>query len=50
MDIQTNPGLTKDQNKWLEFTKSLILWQKRYDIDIEFTTTSIELDDLLITL
>ena len=49
-EIQSKPAITTEQNKWLEFTKSLLLWQKRYDIDIEFAPTSIELDDFLITL
>jgi hypothetical protein len=48
--LQTLPGLTPEQNRWLEFSKSLLHWQKRYDIDIEFMNIPIKTDDYSISL
>ncbi|MBI9047843.1 MAG: hypothetical protein JEZ00_00370 [Anaerolineaceae bacterium] len=48
-DLLCLPQLTSFQKEWLEFTKSLILWQKRFDISIEEIQTSISIDDFSIT-
>ncbi len=49
-EIQSNPVLTAEQNKWLDYTKSLLHWQKRYDIDIEILQSPITFDDFSIVL
>lgn len=49
MEIQSNPAITTEQNKWLEFSKSLLHWQKRYDIDIEMGQEPFLIENFSIT-
>jgi len=47
-EMQSNQRLTTEQNNWLDYTKALTFWQKRYDIDVDVLHTPILLDDISI--
>ena len=49
-ELLSLPQITKYQQKWLEFIKMLVHWQKRYDISIEEIQNSIIIDDFSITI
>ena len=49
-DLLSVPAITNEQIQWLVFIKSLLQWQKRFDISITEIKTPIRVDEYSITI